>query len=159
MYDVLTHCFYLSMFLVDGANSDDDDAAYEEEGQDHNAEEEEGEHNTILGSPASFDDVAEVLSNLTSYSVKELKQRIVHFGGERVSLNNFFEKTELRLYLKEVMLSKLSVGELRTMLSKELQRINILDKEGNPAAYVTFADVVKDCDKQTIIGIFLKLDP
>ena len=147
------------MFLVDGENDDEDDVAYEEDGQDRNANEEQGEEQrTQYGSPASFDDVAEILSNLTSYSVKELKQRIIHFGGERVSLNNFFEKAELRLCLKEVMLSKLSVGELRVMLSDEVKRINIRDDKSDPAAYVTFADVINDCDRQTIIDIFMRLD-
>lgn len=142
---------------MNGENSDEEVGADQEDAPDRDEPEEKAQ-DPLSGSAASYGDVAEILSNLNSYSVKELKQRMLHFGGDRVNLGDFFEKAELRVGLKALMLSKLSTGDLKAMANDELRRCNIRDDEGSPAACVTFADVINDCDRETITSILMKLE-
>jgi hypothetical protein len=98
-------------------------------------------------------------SNYSSLSASSLKWKIRYFAGKNsaINVNKFLEKSELLLCLKEILLSKLTDSDLRILLTDEMKYQNIRDNnEGNSSAYISYADVIADCDRRSMIDILLK---
>ena len=116
----------------------------------------ENENNGYSGSVEEYENIKIVLSDLTNFSVKDLREKIIFYAGPKSTnkANNFIEKSEIRKYLKEILLLKLNVEDLRVLLNNEL--INQDITENKSASGVSFSDVIDDCDKKTIIAILLQ---
>ena len=111
------------------------------------------------GDAAEYESVLENLKNLSNYSVGNLKLKIIYFAGKnnKINVDKFLEKKELKCCLQELLLSKLTVGDLRILLTNEMKSQNIADNnKGNSSAYVSYADVIAECDKRSLIDMLLK---
>jgi hypothetical protein len=98
-------------------------------------------------------------SNYSSLSASKLKAKIQYFAGKHsaINVNKFLEKSEMLLCLKESLLSKLTDSDLRILLTDEMKSQNITDDDkGNSSAYISYADVIADCDRRSMIDILLK---
>ena len=60
------------------------------------------------------------LSELNSYTVKELKDKIAALGDVRTRGKDFVEKKEMKEALRGLLLSRLSIGDLRNVLRETL---------------------------------------
>ena len=98
-------------------------------------------------------------SNYSDLSVSNLKMKIRYFAGKSstINVNKFLEKGEMVLCLKELLLSKLTDDDLRILLTNEMKSQKIEDNNiENSSAYISYADVIADCDRQSMIDILLK---
>ena len=57
---------------------------------------------------------------MNSYSVKELKDKIAALGDVRTRGKDFVEKKEMKAALRGLLLSRLSIGDLRSVLKETL---------------------------------------
>ena len=109
-------------------------------------------------SKEEIENVKYILSRLSDYTVKELKEKILFYIDKNTinKTNNFLEKIEIKNYLKEILLFKLSKEDLKILLNEEMKKQNIIDERSSSSTFVTFADVINDCDKKSLIDMLLK---
>ena len=144
-------------------NGEKDDEKYhdvKEESEFHTTNNTESSTTYQEGNVKDYETIKNILRNLKKFSVKELKEKIIFYGNKQSSLevNNFLEKAEIRKYLKGILLSKLSIADLRVLLGEEMKDQNIEEKNPGQSNFsaVSFQDVINDCDKNTIITMLLR---
>ena len=148
---------------------DDDDAdadinyedSKEQKNYKNNYNNENGNETNIAryqGNVAEYKIVKDTIIKLSEYSVKELKEKIIFYLDENATnkTNNFLEKIEIRNYLKQILLFKLRIEDLRLLLEEEMKIQNISDDKSSSSLSVTFSDVIKDYDKKSIVFLLLK---
>ena len=143
---------------VDEIHNDDDD---DDDVQDKNKNKDKKNENNFphyQGSVEEYKIVKNTLLQLSEYSVKELKEKILFYLDENApnKTNNFLEKIEIRNYLKQILLFKLKIEDLRLLLEEEMKIQNISDDKSSSSFSVSFSDVIKDYDKKSIVFLLLK---
>lgn len=89
-----------------------------------------------------FSDVMRILRDVTFYSVKELKQKIILYSEEnKIDQNFFLEKEEMRKTLINMMLSSLEPEDL-IALNKEFHENN--------------GETVKNFDREKLVEMILR---
>ena len=78
---------------------------------------------------SNVDEVQEILDQIPTYSVKELRELIAFHAKKNKNVNerncadgNFLEKDDMRKKLKEVLLSSLSEEELLSLNNKTIKK-------------------------------------
>jgi hypothetical protein len=108
-------------------NDETDDDAYNYSDVDsdtvHEEEKKEGKHDIF-----SSECILNELKNLSTYKIKDLKNKILFYNQDKKSKTNFLEKKDMEKYLKSILLVKLDIADLRVLLNSEVSEQNISEK-------------------------------
>jgi hypothetical protein len=96
------------------------------------AEEEKKEENNVI---FSSECILNELKNLSGYKIKELKNKILFYNQDKKSKTNFLEKKDMERYLKNILLMKLDIVDLRILLNSEISEQNISEKVTGKGVY------------------------
>ena len=114
------------------------------------------------GTTEEYKVVLTVLNGISSFSVKELKEKIKFYSGKNsgIDVNTFLEKKELRKCLKDVLLRNLNITDLRSLLRMELISRGLRDDKAHTQSnsFVSYDDVIADSDAAFIIEMLSASD-
>ena len=73
---------------------------------------------------------------MNTYSVKELKEKIAALGDVRTRGKDFVEKKEMKAALRGLLLSRLSIGELRSVMRETIRVKKLTGQEVGALRYL-----------------------
>jgi hypothetical protein len=117
-----------------GYNDETDNDAYNYSDVDSDTvhEEKKKEENNVI---FSSECILNELKNLSTYKIKELKNKILFYNQDKKSKTNFLEKKDMEKYLKSILLVKLDIVDLRILLNSEISEQNISEKVTGKGVY------------------------
>jgi hypothetical protein len=100
-------------------------------------------------------EILKLLKKLDSFSVKDLIENIKIYNKNNNKKNVFVEKEDMRIFLKDLLVSKLHLEDL-VFLLKENIGADMKDSRSGVSSFsgvkgVTIDDVIMDCDRESIM--------